>query len=188
LRRRWPIVLVGIIFEGGLAGLAMLIGRLIGISPWTDLRWSLRSSLLGLAATLPMLLVFVLLIGSRLRPLVEIRRFLDDDVRPLLGSCTIAELALLSLAAGVGEEALFRGVAQAAIARQLGTPAGLMLASLLFGLLHPINPAYIVIAAAMGIYLGALWNGSGNLLVPIVAHAVYDFFALVYLLRFRSGD
>jgi membrane protease YdiL (CAAX protease family) len=35
----------------------------------------------------------------------------------------------------------------------------------------------------MGAYLGGLWQTSGNLLVPIVAHAVYDFAVLCVLLR-----
>jgi membrane protease YdiL (CAAX protease family) len=35
----------------------------------------------------------------------------------------------------------------------------------------------------MGAYLGGLWEASGNLLVPIVAHALYDFAVLRLLLR-----
>ena len=38
-------------------------------------------------------------------------------------------------------------------------------------------------AAVVGIYLGLLWLATGNLLVPIVTHGVYDFAALVWLLR-----
>jgi len=35
--------------------------------------------------------------------------------------------------------------------------------------------------------LGLLWSFTGNLLTPIVTHAVYDFAALIYFLRVRSG-
>jgi membrane protease YdiL (CAAX protease family) len=57
----------------------------------------------------------------------------------------------------------------------------------LFGLLHPITPTYAVLAALMGAYLGGVWLASGNLLVPIVAHALYDFIALAYLLAPPPG-
>ena len=57
--------------------------------------------------------------------------------------------------------------------------------AILFGLLHAVNVAYAVLAALMGLYLGWLWMATGNLAVPIVAHAVYDFLALVYILRGR---
>jgi membrane protease YdiL (CAAX protease family) len=53
----------------------------------------------------------------------------------------------------------------------------------IFGLLHPITPGYILIAGLMGAYLGGLWMLNGNLLTVMVAHALYDFVALVLLLR-----
>ena len=44
-----------------------------------------------------------------------------------------------------------------------------------------------IIAALIGAYLGLLWIWTGNLLTPMVTHAVYDFVALVYFLRvYRS--
>jgi uncharacterized protein len=38
-------------------------------------------------------------------------------------------------------------------------------------------------AALMGAYLGWLWLLTGNLLTPIIAHAVYDLAALLVLTR-----
>ena len=64
---------------------------------------------------------------------------------------------------------------------------GLLAASVLFGLAHPITPAYAVLAAMIGVYLGWLWLAfDKNLLVPITAHALYDFLALIYLVRTRG--
>ena len=57
--------------------------------------------------------------------------------------------------------------------------------AILFGLLHAVNAAYAVLATLMGLYLGWLWMATGNLAVPIVAHAVYDFLALVFS---RAGE
>jgi membrane protease YdiL (CAAX protease family) len=78
---------------------------------------------------------------------------------------------------------LFRGVVQGRLARWLGPWQGLAAASLLFGLLHPISLTYVLLAAAFGAYLGWFWMTTDNLLAVIVTHALYDFLALVYLLR-----
>jgi membrane protease YdiL (CAAX protease family) len=94
------------------------------------------------------------------------------------------DLAVISALAGLGEEMLFRGVVQTLIERASGSPwLAVAAASVLFGLAHPITRTYAVLAALIGVYLGWLFLANGNLLVPIVAHAAYDFVALVYLLR-----
>jgi membrane protease YdiL (CAAX protease family) len=65
----------------------------------------------------------------------------------------------------------------------MGAWRALAVTSGLFGLLHPITPAYIVMAGLLGAYLGAVWIVTGNLLTVIVAHALYDFLALRILLH-----
>jgi membrane protease YdiL (CAAX protease family) len=120
---------------------------------------------------------------SKLRPLRRIMAILRQLLLPLFRRCTVVDLALVSIAAGVGEELLFRGLIQGAATPWLGTWGAVAVAGLLFGLAHPITTAYIVFAAAMGVYLGVLWVVCDNLLAPIVAHALYDFVALVYLVR-----
>ena len=42
---------------------------------------------------------------------------------------------------------------------------------------------YAVLAVLAGVYFGLLLMLTGSLWTPIVAHAAYDFIALVYLLR-----
>jgi membrane protease YdiL (CAAX protease family) len=49
--------------------------------------------------------------------------------------------------------------------------------------MHPMTPAYAVLASLAGAYLGWAYLATENLLVPVLAHALYDFTALVYLLR-----
>jgi len=82
---------------------------------------------------------------------------------------------------------LFRGVLQTSIAAWLGIPWGVVHASLLFGLFHPISLTYMVIAAILGLYLGTLMLVGGNLLSVMVVHALYDFAALGYLLHVRPA-
>lgn len=46
--------------------------------------------------------------------------------------------------------------------------------SAVFGFVHPMTKLYILITGLMGLYFGALMLLTGNLLIPIVAHALYD--------------
>jgi CAAX protease family protein len=134
-----------------------------------------------------MLVVFWVLLHSSSKPLVAIREFLDGAVRPVFGSWSVLQLGAIALAAGVGEETLFRGVVQAGLTGRIGLAPAVLLAGLLFGAFHWVHWAYAAVAAAMGIYLGALYGWTGNLLVPITAHALYDFLALVYFLKVRRA-
>jgi membrane protease YdiL (CAAX protease family) len=43
------------------------------------------------------------------------------------------------------------------------------------------------LAGGIGLYLGAVWLATGNLLVPITSHALYDFLAFVYLVQVRKS-
>ena len=81
------------------------------------------------------------------RPAGGVKRFCDTEVVPLLEKSTWSEIALISLSAGVGEEMLFRGVLQASLERLVRVPGGSVLASMLFGLFHPISVTYMVMAA-----------------------------------------
>ena len=54
---------------------------------------------------------------------------------------------------------------------------------MLFGVCHWLNTTYAILAMLAGVYFGVLLMLSGSLWTPIVAHAAYDFCALVYLLR-----
>ena len=69
---------------------------------------------------------------------------------------------------------------------------GLAWASLLFGLAHCLSVTYVVFATVLGVFLGWLYLATGDLVAPIVAHALYDFIALLVLVRKRdpanSGD
>ena len=88
--------------------------------------------------------------------------------------------------AGIGEELLFRGVLQPALAAHLPTWIAVVAVGTLFGLAHWLTAAYAVLAGIVGIYLGALFALSGNLLVPIAAHACYDLVALFVLARVKQ--
>jgi len=102
---------------------------------------------------------------------------LGKDFRPVAaGFATL----LLALAAGAGEEILFRGVMQEEITSRVSGPAGLIVASLVFGALHAITPVYALLATIAGGYFGWLYIACNHsIVVPAVAHALYDWVALL---------
>ena len=121
-------------------------------------------------------------------PVVRLIERIDAEVAPLFQGIGPFGLALLAALAGLGEEALFRGVAQPWLAGLLSPWPAVALTSLAFGLLHPVSLAYAILAAMAGAYFGALVVLSGNLLVPVVAHAGYDLVALLVLARVKPAD
>ena len=184
---RMTVVLLAILVEGGLIVLAWGLGWLLGVPPLQNFAWEWRGALWGLAGTVPMILLFLALMRWPVGPLGRLKRFSEEVLRPLLSPCSVADLAGIALLAGLGEEMLFRAVLQGAFTRWSGPWVALALASALFGLLHAVTVSYAVLAALMGAYLGWVWRATDNLLVPVVMHGLYDFFALLYLLRGPGG-
>ncbi len=79
-----------------------------------------------------------------------------------LARISVAGLLALAVAAGVGEEALFRGLLQTALGERLGPVAAVGLVGALFGAAHAISIAYGVMATALGLYLGAAFALTGQ--------------------------
>jgi len=184
-------------FEGGLGLLALLIGWLVGHYPGQTIGLTVESLpdngwavLWGSLAAIPMLAGLVLLQQLPFRAFERLREILEQLVLPLFKESSVLELALLSLIAGVGEELLFRGLLQHALATWIGGSTGLWVgiavASIAFGCAHAITRTYVVLAAIISVYLGLLFFWTGNVLAPIAAHAVYDFIALLYLVKWRT--
>lgn len=190
---------LAILFEGGLIVLALAIAWWSGKSPlpgvelagqaWLDNTVAL---VWGLIATVPMLIGLVVLDRYPWGPFAELQRFVEYNLAPLFAGMSVAGMASISLAAGFGEEMLFRGLLQPALADRIGPPhgvwAGLLVAALAFGACHWVTRTYAFLAALMGVYFGVLLLATGNLLTPIVAHALYDFFALLYLVRWKRRE
>ena len=183
------LILVAGLFEASLAAVAIVLGWLFGYPPYQQAVWSASALGLGVLASLVPLLAACAIVVVPWRPFREMLRVADEMVGPLFREASILDLALVAILAGFGEEMLFRGVLQTALAGWLGGAAGpwiaLGLTSILFGLLHLITPTYAVIAGLIGLYLGWLQLAGGNLVLPIAAHAAYDFLALVYVVRVR---
>lgn len=113
----------------------------------------------------------------------ELSDLVDEKLAPMFQSLNLAELAILSLAAGWGEELLFRGLIQAELSANINVFVGILVASVLFGLVHFLSLAYFLMAFGISIYFGWLFWHFDSLWVPILGHAAYDFLMLLILRR-----
>lgn len=115
----------------------------------------------------------------------------EKHLKDLLANAGLLHIIALSLAAGVGEELLFRGWLQGWLESlfqdwgETGSYIAIAIAALFFGLAHPLSKGYIVLATLLGFALGLSFYWSRNLFVPIVAHAAYDAFLM---LHFKSQE
>lgn len=174
----------GLLFEAGLGVLAWAAGWWLDAPPLASFRWDVWDAAGGLLACVPMLVMFFACVRWPIGPLQGIKDFTDEFVRPLFTPCRVWQLALISLAAGIGEEMLFRGLLQKLLGAWLGFWWGIALASVLFGLMHLITFAYAVLAAGIGLYLSCvMMMAHDNILSVIITHGVYDFLALLFLVK-----
>ena len=184
---RRQIVLAAVIFEAAIGLFAWGVGHFVEAPVERIVAWNVRDFGIGTIAALPALVSLLVAIRVPLPPLERLRELVKTHIVPLFRQCSLAELLLISIVAGVGEEMLFRGVIQHGLAERIGPPSGTIIgigiASLLFALAHALSGTYAILAGLISIYLGWLLVVTGNLLVPIAAHAAYDFLAFVYLLR-----
>lgn len=82
---------------------------------------------------------------------------------------------------GFAEECTFRGYLPLILAAKTGLPSAVVigLSAVIFGALHAATWAYFLNATLSGLFFHYLLLSTGNIFVPIVAHAFYDAFALV---------
>jgi membrane protease YdiL (CAAX protease family) len=97
----------------------------------------------------------------------------------LLGPLSTGQILLLAAVSGAAEEAFFRGALQPRV--------GWVAASIVFGLVHfvprPEFRLWTVFSLAAGFLLGFLFEATGNLVAPIVAHAGVNAVNLALLVR-----
>jgi membrane protease YdiL (CAAX protease family) len=143
----------------------------------------------GVIATVPLLVMFWWLVHSDWPTLIELRRQVHALIGEMFPSASLGQLALVAALAGVGEELLFRGVLQTIFGWWTTPIVGLVMASIVFGLLHALSRVYFLLATIIGLCFGWMTWYYNDLVAPMVAHAFYDFVALVYLSRLRlSAD
>lgn len=92
-------------------------------------------------------------------------------------------ITVISLCAGMGEEALFRGGIQTWLGHHIGVPAAIALSSAAFAAIHFARPVITAIIFVIGALFGIIYWQTGSLLMVMIGHALYDVWALRYLLN-----
>lgn len=177
LRQRLSLVQMFILFELGIGVVGLLLALTFGsIESW---QWQLPQTQHWYLVIPPLLLAIFLTQAplNRLPPLRKIEIKINDSVvGEFIRSTGIGGLFAVSLCAGIGEEVLFRGFFQIEL--------NWIVASVIFGALHGLTVFYFVLATLAGLYLGFVFNVTGqSLILPIIIHTSYDLLALLLYQR-----
>jgi membrane protease YdiL (CAAX protease family) len=178
----------GCLFELVLLLFAIVWGCLFHRPAFQEFHWSLNAALIGIVAAIPPFLFFLWTLNSRLPVFSRHRQLMESLLRPLFGNWSVWQLFVISLIAGISEEAFFREAIQGSLTDRANVILAVVLASALFGAFHLLTWTYAVIADLIAVYLGLLWMWTGDLLTPMITHAVYDFASLVYFLRLHRSE
>ncbi len=172
-------VRLAVVFYSALLLVAALIGALWDRNVFTLGDGPLLSLSIGVATACGTIASAILLFH-----LVPALRQLSDELAPhLVDGARGRDLVLVSLASGMGEEVFFRGALQPVL--------GIMLASLLFGVLH-VGPdrrylIWTLWAVGAGFLFGFLYLWTGGLLAPITAHVLHNAATLLIWKRSRRS-
>ncbi len=180
---RYKLLILTCLTEGIVFAVAITIAGFYSINLLPLSQNIVRDVTIGTLGALIPLLMFCLLLSEKANniPLVgPLKRIIVHDVKAIFSETNLLDLCFISVCAGLAEELLFRGAIQAKF--------GIIVASIIFGLMHFITPAYCIIATIMGFYLGFLFRYYDSLLIPIQLHFVYDLGALIYLRYFISTN
>lgn len=101
------------------------------------------------------------------------------DQNPLVGAffkeertwALVAMVLMVTIGAAIAEEFFFRGVLYTLLRRYVGRWAGAIAASLAFAVVHDVK-ANVLSLFLLGMLLTWLYERSGNLLAPIIMHAL----------------
>jgi len=105
-------------------------------------------------------------------------------VSGIFGGYSWLHLSCVAALAGVGEELLFRGFLQAWLSNHFTITWAILIASVIFGLLHYLSHAYFISVTLMSIAFGVAYYMTDSLLMVMVWHGVYDFIALLVLVKY----
>ena len=141
------------VFEGAALFIAVILANYLEISLLPLSNNPVRDVAIGLAGTILPFVFFLFSVSQkadRIPMLAPLKKIVMTEVSAIFRNSSINDLIIISLLAGIGEEFLFRGVIQVKF--------GIVFASVLFGLLHFVSPAYAIVTTVMGFYLGILFQ------------------------------
>jgi len=110
-------------------------------------------------------------------PLAEL---FEKSVTPRNSFQLVAMIALSLVLVGPCEELAMRGFVQKGFENSFGKMKSLLIASILFGLLHGLNTPYAIVpVSVVSLVLGYVWQQTGgNTTASALLHGVYDSIAI----------
>jgi hypothetical protein len=137
-------------------------------------RWGLALAVAGTLGLSHLLgLIVTTIDGPTEGALAQVNALLADTAWGTLVGAALA----LAIAPALSEEILFRGLLLGRFCDRLGTPGGLALSSLLFGMIH-LNLAQGAPALVLGLYFGALTLRTGSVRAAILCHGINNLVAV----------
>lgn len=149
--------------------------------PKLDENFQLRMIIdIGLGAAIGLLIV---LISWMLTKFTKIFQELVEVLNSMLGPLTVLEIFFIAAFSSIAEEFFFRGLVQEKL--------GIVIATVLFGLLHS-GPGkkflpWTAFALVMGALMGGVYEWRQNLMAPIMIHFVANFVNLILMQRLTSS-
>jgi membrane protease YdiL (CAAX protease family) len=151
----------------------------------------IRESALALIALFSLQRVFEAYIFFQgLVPLPELLRDITEPIKKLFEELTkvlvhadsplelLVVILVVAVVPSIVEELLFRGLIQKIFERLMSPVVAAVLAGTIFGLYH-INPFEIVPLVGLGVFFGLLRHHSQSLLLPMSAHFLNNFMAVL---------
>ncbi len=158
------------------ASSALLLTLLLAVRPLDAARLRLlpgRETVLTLLAAVIGLLALGQALDSVTTLLGLDQRGSLPTIRRVLTGMSLAELgatlAVLGVAAGISEEIFFRGYMQGRLREFWTARTALLAASAAFAALH-LDSTHVVLALALGLYLGHVADATGSALPCVVCH------------------
>lgn len=190
-----------VLFEGTLGIIGALGAWITGLALWNAVIPETISdfktqAFWGLVLTVLLIAVMWAVQCLPFRGIQRLSTLSQRIIFPLLKHTTFMDRFCVCLSAGVGEELLFRGFIQTLIIVYwpwgtdwgLNAILGIGVSAFLFGLGHSLTRSYTLIATGLGVSFGIVYYRTGALLIPIIAHTLYDVWAMQQILWQSRND
>jgi len=175
---RVTLLNITLIVEGFLLSAATVWSWVSGIQLGPAMAYRPEMLLIGCACGLALALSSLILfwLGKSVGFLSNLRETILSEFAPLFSELSWLDALLVAAVSGFCEEILFRGIIQ--------SQCQLLVTSLIFGLFHCPSLkhlSYGLWAFVAALFLGWIYILTGNLWVPILAHAVNNAISLLFL-------
>ena len=181
----FPVALISLpITEGIILAITLLFAKYYG----ADLKkLGLKKPSLKTIVIVSVAAVLLLFLAASVALTQELVLGPDPDIQDLEYAIsprdTVQLVALIGISialVGPAEELAFRGFVQKGFENSLGKTAGLLIASVLFGVLHGLNSLRSILpVTAVSLFLGYVWQKTdGNTAASAWLHGLYDALAI----------